>query len=112
MTESDVKQIKKGILKILILKLLVEEKRYGYELLIEMSKRNDGFFKLKEGTLYPILYKLEEDGCIISEWQVANERMRAKKYYSVTEKGKEQLTEWIMFWEQFSAKVHDFLSEG
>ena len=87
MTESDVKQIKKGILKILILKLLQQEKKYGYELLVEMSQKSKGFFKVKEGTLYPILYKLEEDGLVISEWEIPHDKMRVKKYYSITQKG-------------------------
>ena len=97
MTESDVKQIKKGILKILILKLLQQEKKYGYE--------------LKEGTLYPILYKLEEDGLVISEWEIPHDKMRVKKYYSITQKGKDELKELIVFWNLLSTKVQDFLLE-
>ena len=95
MIESDAKQIKKGILKILILKLLQGEKKYGYELLVEMSRKSSGFFKVKEGTLYPILYKLEEDGFVVSEWQIPHDKMRAKKYYSITQKGKKELKELI-----------------
>ena len=95
MIESDAKQIKKGILKILILKLLQGEKKYGYELLVEMSRKSSGFFKVKEGTLYPILYKLEEDGFVVSEWEIPHDKMRAKKYYSITQKGKEELKELI-----------------
>ena len=95
MIESDAKQIKKGILKILILKLLQGEKKYGYELLVEMSRKSSGFFKVKEGTLYPILYKLEEDGFVVSEWEIPHDKMRAKKYYSITQKGKKELKELI-----------------
>lgn len=111
MTESDVKQIKKGILKILILKLLQQEKKYGYELLVEMSKKSKGFFKVKEGTLYPILYKLEDDGLVISEWEIPHDKMRVKKYYSITQKGKDELKELIVFWNLLSTKVQDFLLE-
>ena len=78
-----------------MLKLLQGEKKYGYELLVEMSQKSSGFFKVKEGTLYPILYKLEEDGFVVSEWQIPHDKMRAKKYYSITQKGKEELKELI-----------------
>lgn len=111
MIESDAKQIKKGILKILILKLLQGEKKYGYELLVEMSRKSSGFFKVKEGTLYPILYKLEEDGFVVSEWQIPHDKMRAKKYYSITQKGKEELKELIVFWNLLSENVQAFLLE-
>ena len=111
MIESDAKQIKKGILKILILRLLCNEKKYGYELLEEMSQKSSGFFKVKEGTLYPILYKLEEDGFVISEWEIPHDKTRAKKYYSITQKGKEELKELIVFWNLLSENVQAFLSE-
>ena len=111
MIESDAKQIKKGILKFLILRLLCHEKKYGYELLVEMSQKSSGFFKVKEGTLYPILYKLEEDGFVISEWEIPHDKTRAKKYYSITQKGKEELKELIVFWNLLSENVQAFLSE-
>ena len=111
MIESDAKQIKKGILKILILTLLQGEKKYGYELLVEMSRKSSGFFKVKEGTLYPILYKLEEDGFVVSEWEIPHDKMRAKKYYSITQKGKEELKELIVFWNLLSENVQVFLLE-
>lgn len=60
-----------------------------------MSQKSSGFFKVKEGTLYPILYKLEEDGFVVSEWEIPHYKMRAKKYYSITQKGKEELKELI-----------------
>ena len=94
-----------------MLKLLQGEKKYGYELLVEMSQKSSGFFKVKEGTLYPILYKLEEDGFVVSEWQIAHDKMRAKKYYSITQKGKEELKELIVFWNLLSENVQGFLLE-
>ena len=94
-----------------MLKLLQGEKKYGYELLVEMSQKSSGFFKVKEGTLYPILYKLEEDGFVVSEWQIPHDKMRAKKYYSITQKGKKELKELIVFWNLLSENVQAFLLE-
>lgn len=75
-----------------------------------MAQKSKDFFKVKEGTLYPILYKLEEDGFVRSEWEIPHNKIRAKKYYVITQKGKEELTELVMFWNVFSSKVQDFLS--
>lgn len=109
MVSKDVNQIRKGILKILVLKLLSEGKKYGYELLEEMDKKSAGFFKVKEGTLYPILYKLEDGGFVTSEWEIPNDRAKAKKYYFITEAGKQELEELINFWNCLAVNVQEFL---
>ena len=77
----------------------------------DLYQKSKGFFKVKEGTLYPILYKLEEDGLVISEWEIPHDKMRVKKYYSITQKGKDELKELIVFWNLLSTKVQDFLLE-
>lgn len=110
MLASDMNQLKKGILKILVLKLLSEDKKYGYELLLEISKRSEEFFKMKEGTLYPILYKLEEGGFVISEWQLPNDKVKAKKYYFITQKGIVELNELIEFWDLLIMHTQDLLN--
>lgn len=108
---KDINQIRKGLLKILVLKLLSKDKKYGYELIIEMDKRSKGFFKVKEGTLYPILYKLEDDGFVTSEWEIPNDRTKAKKYYYITESGQQALIELIDFWNCLTVNMQDFLCE-
>ena len=50
------RQLKKGVLEILVLHLLSEQDMYGYQLIMALDERSQGMFKLKEGTLYPILY--------------------------------------------------------
>ena len=59
MEDSFAQQLKKGVLEMLVLKLICEKPAYGYELLSELKKSSQGRFCLKEGTLYPILYRLE-----------------------------------------------------
>src|SRR6056297_763147 len=56
------KQLKKGVLEIIILDLLTEKDRYGYEIIKELAEKSGGYFELKEGTLYPILYRLNGNG--------------------------------------------------
>ena len=63
------RQLKKGVLEMLVLRLVCQKPGHGYELLARMDRRSHGAFRLKEGTLYPILYRLEDDGLIVSSWQ-------------------------------------------
>lgn len=109
--KEDINQLRKGILRILVLKLLSEEKKYGYELLIEMDKKSNGFFKVKEGTLYPILYKLEDGGLVTSKWEFPSDRTKAKKYYYITHTGRQVLSELIDFWNCLTVNVEEFLCQ-
>ena len=74
-------QMKKGALDMLVLKLLQHEEKYGYQLISELRDRSNGALALKEGTLYPILYRLEDDGFISSSWQTAAQRAQRQKKY-------------------------------
>ena len=69
MEDRFAQQLKKGVLEMLVLKLICEKPTYGYELLSELKTSSQGRFCLKEGTLYPILYRLEDDGMIRSNGQ-------------------------------------------
>ncbi len=82
------KQLKKGVIEILILSLLSDEKMYGYQLIQELDGRSSGVFKMKEGTLYPVLYRLEDSKFIESYWEQDNDRRSVpRKYYRITEDG-------------------------
>ncbi len=72
---------------LLILSLLEETDRYGYEIIKELELRSDKAFQFKEGTLYPVLHKLENDGYVKS-YRAKGERGRDRKYYSITKSGK------------------------
>lgn len=82
------KQLKKGVIEILILELLCETEMYGYQLLQELDSRSNGVFKMKEGTLYPVLYRLEDNKYIESFWeQDTYKRSVPRKYYKITSGG-------------------------
>ena len=81
------RQLKKGIFEILVLSLLAENDKYGYQLISEMEEKSGGMFKVKEGTLYPILYRLEDAGLVVSKWSEPKEREMVRKYYSITMAG-------------------------
>ena len=72
-------QLKKGVLEMLVLELICRKETYGYELLSKLKEGSEGMFQLKEGTLYPILYRLEDDGLISSHWSQGEGRAAPKK---------------------------------
>ena len=103
------RQMKKGVLEILVLKLLDEKEKYGYQLISELKERSEELFSLKEGTLYPILYRLEEEGLVTTRWSQARGKETAKKYYQISDEGKTVLQDTIQLWKLFSDKVNFIL---
>ncbi len=98
------KSLMAGSTVLLVLKLLSEGEKYGYEMIQELAAKSDNTFELKEGTLYPILHNLEKTKCVESSTrETAGGRKR--KYYRITEKGRGQLKEKTEEWRHFSEKV-------
>ncbi len=104
-------QLKKGVLEMLVLEILCGETTYGYDLMLKLRERSGGLFTLKEGTLYPILYRLEDDGLIRAEWSAAQGRLAPKKLYAVTDQGMEEQRRRREIWNAFSGTVNQFLGE-
>lgn len=111
MEERFLQQLKKGVLEMLVLETVCEVETYGYELLTRLKEKSGGLFTLKEGTLYPILYRLEDDGMIASEWSQAEGRSAPKKMYRATERGREKRIRQIGIWRQFVTTVNGFYEE-
>ncbi len=104
------KQLKKGVIEILVLKLLSTENMYGYQIIQALDNRSNGIFKMKEGTLYPILYRLEDEAFIESYWeQSLDKRGVPRKYYKITAKGLKGLDEMSQTWEAFNHSVNSIL---
>ncbi|MCB2197729.1 MAG: PadR family transcriptional regulator [Bacteroidetes bacterium] len=102
------KDLLKGSLKSIILKLLAENgKMYGYEITQRVSELSSGKIKLTYGALYPILHKLENDGIVKTESEVVNNRNRI--YYDLTPKGNSFATEKIKELEEFIETMGIFL---
>lgn len=84
------RELLKGILKPMILKLLSENERmYGYEIVQEVKKRSGNKILVKEGSLYPTLHALTREGYLSTESVMMGKRVR--KYYSLTNSGKGQV---------------------
>ena len=96
----------RGNTEALLLFLIEElEATYGYQLIKEIERRSQGFFHFKEGTLYPALRKLENDGLLQGEWQ-ETPNGQERRYYRITEKGKEVLRAKLATWQQFSTAIN------
>lgn len=97
------KELMKGSTATLVLSVLASEDMYGYRIVRELERRSENVFSLKEGTLYPILHLLEEEGCVQSYWQEVENRKR--KYYHITRKGKSMLRAKKEEWKTYSTAV-------
>ena len=104
-------QLKKGVLEMLVLDLICTRPGYGYELLIRLKEGSGGTFALKEGTLYPILYRLEDESLIEARWMAGEGRSAPKKIYAATEKGREENFRRRLIWQEFTRTVDGFFRE-
>lgn len=112
MEDRFAQQLKKGVLEMLVLKLICEKPAYGYELLSELKNPLRGGSALKEGTLYPILYRLEDDGMIRSQWSTGEGRTAPKKIYEATDAGQAENLRRQRVWREFDDTVNAFLQGG
>jgi len=84
--ERRVTQLRKGILELAIMGALYRERHYGYSLIRVLTE--NGSVSLKEGTIYPILARLDRDGLVRSEW-VESDQGPPRKYYALTPAGRQ-----------------------
>ena len=111
MNDKYKRQMKKGVLDMLVLKLLEKDKKYGYQLIGELKEKSGNLFILKEGTLYPILYRLEDEGLIESRWVEGENRQTPRKYYLMTDKGRTALNEIYQVWRQITDGVERLMGQ-
>jgi PadR family transcriptional regulator PadR len=102
------RELLKGSISLVLLKLLSERDMYGYEIIQETARRSRAAFAFKEGTLYPALHQLERRGYLRSAWRVADNG-RERKYYSLTAKGKTAARESRRRWGLFTSAINAIL---
>jgi len=103
------RELLKGSIAVLILKLLSERDMYGYEIIQESLRRSDDAFEFKEGTLYPALHQLHKRGYLRSEWRTG-ESGKQRKYYSLTAVGRKAARRSEKEWFVFTKIVNAILS--
>ncbi len=102
-------ELKKGSVQLCLLALVAKEQKYGFQIVKELRDLSNGFFDLKEGTLYPALRRLEERGFVESRW-VEPETGVPRKYYRITERGRRALAEATEVWDRMAAGTQRVLA--
>jgi len=102
------RELVKGSTSLLVLQLLNERDMYGYELVKEMDRRSNHNLQMKEGTLYPALHKMERQEYIEHYWQ-NQEKGPARKYYRMTQEGKEILAERTTEWHRYVQVMNNLI---
>nr|WP_055501318.1 PadR family transcriptional regulator [Nonomuraea pusilla] len=91
------RELARGTAELAVLSILRTGRRYGYDLMKTLQQAGEGVLEIKEGTLYPLLHRLEDAGHITAVWE-ADGRARPRKYYAITPSGRDHLrllrTEW------------------
>lgn len=111
MDDRLLQQLKKGVLEMLVLEIICQEPTYGYELMAKLKMLSNDLFTLKEGTLYPILYRLEDDGMILSSWSQGQSKTAPKKMYTATAQGQQERKRRHGVWKDFYRTVNGFYRE-
>ena len=102
------KELLKGNTETLLLSLLAGETMYGYQIVKEMEKRSSGYFRFKEGTLYPALHRLEKAGLAEGYWEEVESGL-PRRFYQITSKGEKMLEERLNEWRRFSRAVDSIM---
>lgn len=98
-----------GSTTMLVLALLESREMYGYEIIEELQRRSNNVFRMKEGTLYPILHTLERDRFVTAQERTAPSG-RTRRYYRVTAQGLRTLEEKKAEWSTYAAAVTAILA--
>ena len=93
-----------GTLDLLILKILALEPLNGYSVSQRLKQVSGDVLHVSDGSLYPALHKLEQEGWIAAEWR-ASEKNRRAKYYSLTRLGRRQLEKEAGNWRRLSVAI-------
>ena len=95
--------------KPIILGILKQGNSYGYLIIKKIKELSGGKMEYSDGMLYPVLHRLEKEGLIRSKWTM-NGESRPRKYYEITESGKEALVEEKAQWSQVNAVLSELWS--
>ncbi len=107
MTKNDA-DLLQGTLDMLILKTVALEPIHGYGISLRIQQVTKDVLRVRQGSLYPALYRLERRGWINYAWG-ASENGRRAKYYRLTKEGQKQLAGQTQTWERLSAAVNQIL---
>ncbi len=104
------RELKKGAIELSILAILSRGRKYGLEIIKELSSLSEGFLRIKEGTLYPALHRMEARGLVKSSWEIVDGK-NPRRYYEITEEGKKALEKGVENWKKLVNAMNKILGE-
>ena len=102
------RELKRGALELIVLHLLAPGEAYGYEIVSKLTSETNGTLAVTDGTLYPVLYRLERAGFVSVRWETP-QRGVPRKYYQLTDTGRGELVRLTREWTSFAASMSKLL---
>ena len=102
------RELKRGALELIVLHLLAPGEAYGYEIVSKLTSETNGTLAVTDGTLYPVLYRLERAGFVSVRWETP-QRGVPRKYYQLTDTGRRELVRLTREWTSFAASMSKLL---
>jgi len=103
------RELKRGSLELIVLHLLDSGEAYGYEIVSTLTARTNGVLGVTDGTLYPVLYRLERAGFVSVRWETQG-RGVPRKYYRLTASGRDELVRLKHEWNAFASAMAKLLA--
>jgi PadR family transcriptional regulator PadR len=103
------RELKRGSLELIVLHLLESREAYGYEIATKLASQTNGALGVTDGTLYPVLYRLERAGFVAVRWETP-ERGVPRKYYRLTESGRDEFARLKHEWNAFASAMAKLLA--
>jgi PadR family transcriptional regulator PadR len=109
--DSIARELRRGSLELIVLHLLEPGEAYGYEIVTKLTRETDGALEVTDGTLYPVLYRLERAGFVTVRWDTPG-RGVPRKYYQLTDAGRQELATLTADWFAFAGAMARLLGQG
>ena len=101
-------ELKRGTLELAVLHLLLSGEAYGYDIVSQIADRTGGALEVTNGTLYPVLYRLERAGLVTVRWDTQGQGV-PRKYYKLTPAGEKKLAQLTYEWTAFAKAMAQLL---
>jgi PadR family transcriptional regulator PadR len=105
------RELKRGSLELIVLHLLEPGEAYGYQIVSKLTEETNGSLEVSDGTLYPVLYRLERAGFVSVRWETPD-RGVPRKYYRLTAAGRQELAQLTHEWTTFAKAMDRLLRHG
>lgn len=106
-----IQQLLKGLIDPIILSIINRLPMHGYQIAKEMEQRTAGYLKMKGGTVYPSLMRLERKGLVTSRWEQTSEQ-KGRRCYQITERGRQFLADRLSDWQKFYMAINKLTQEA